>query len=60
MTAPGLVCGVVMDVLIHKTVVAFLKMRPPTVTYFNSKLAQHIFHTVDADTCGIVRQVQHL
>ncbi len=60
MAAPGLVRGVVFDVLIDKTVVPLLEMRPPTVTHLNLELAQHFLNAVDADTCGIVGQVQHL
>lgn len=47
-TAPGFMLGIVLDVLIDKSVVLFFKVRPPAMFGLNTVLSQNFPHAVDA------------
>ena len=60
MTAPRFVVGVVFNIPIDTFVIAFLKVRPPIMTYFDAMLFQHIFDTIQTNPGGVISKIQNM
>ena len=59
MTTPGILGGIVLDVLVDEPVVIFLEAVPPAVADVDRMSFQNLFDAFDTNTRCIVSQTKH-